>query len=134
MKTVKFDLSKRAKPDQPVHDGVGGVHAHDSIAELPDDVANEMIALGCAFPVDGSSLISAKQRGEEKRAADMIAQQKARAVQAMRLHDNLPAEVREAVHEFGDEATESYLAHQQETQASEPFPDEPPQRRHRRRR
>ena len=134
MKTVKFDLSKRPRPDMPVSDGRGGNHAHNSIAELPDDVADEMIALGCAYPVDGSSLISAKQRGEEKRAADMIAVQKARAIQAMRLHDNLPAEVRAAVHEFGDEATESYLAHQQETQVSEPFPDEPPQRRHRRRR
>lgn len=134
MKTVKFDLSKRPRPDMPVSDGRGGNHAHNSIAELPDDVADEMIALGCAYPVDGSSLISAKQRGEEKRAADMIAVQKARAIQAMRLHDNLPAEVRAAVHEFGDEATESYLAHQQETQASEPFPDDPPQRRHRRRR
>ena len=133
MKTVKFDLSKRPRPDMPVSDGRGGTHAHDSIVELPDDVADEMIALGCAYPVDGSSYISAKQRGEEKRAADLIAEQKQVSMRAMRLHDNLPADVREAVHEHGDEATEAYLAHQQEALLSEPFPDEPRQRRKRRR-
>ena len=113
MKTVQIDLTQRPNM-HPVSDGIGGEHKHGAIVELPDDVADALIVLKCAFPVDGSSLIGAKEAAKIKAAADIQAQIHAQAKRAMRLHDNLPAEVRAAVHEHGDEATESYLAHLQE--------------------
>lgn len=128
MKTVKIDLSQRPTQN-PVSDGIGGEHAHGTIVELPDEVADALIGLKCAYPVDGSSLIAAQQAAKARADADRMAQAKAAAQRRMNLHDNLPAEVRQAVHEHGDEATEAYLealnaAHQREAQQQQRAPQE----------
>ena len=122
VKTIQIDLSSRDNQN-PVHDGIGGQHAHGAVVELPDEVADALIGLKCAFPVDGSSLIAAQQAAKEQRERQRLAQERAAAVSRMRLHDELPPEVRALVHEHGDEATEAYLAHQQELD-EQPTPEQ----------
>lgn len=116
MKTVQIDLSQRANKS-PVSDGVGGKHAHGAVVQLPADVADALIGLKVAFPVDGSSLIEAQRKAKEQAEINRLAEQRAAAARRMQLHDNLPPDVRAAVHEFGDEATEAYLAHLQQQEA-----------------
>ena len=127
MKTIQIDLSSRDNQN-PVHDGIGGQHAHGAVVELPDEVADALIGLKCAFPVDGSSLIAAQQAAKEQRERQRLAQERAAAVSRMRLHDELPPEVRALVHEHGDEATEAYLA-QQQAHDEQPAPDQVLKRR-----
>lgn len=145
MKTVQIDLSQRTNKS-PVSDGIGGKHAHGAVVQLPDEVADALIGLKVAFPVDGSSLIEAQRKAKEQAEVNRLAEQRAAAARRMALHDNLPPDVRAAVHEHGDEATEAYLAHlqQQEAEAerarikafNEPFRQQPhlaPRRRGRNR-
>ncbi len=120
MKTVQIDLTARPTMN-PISDGIGGQHKHGAVVELPDEIADALIGLKAAFPVDGSSLIEAKEAAKQRLADDLMAQQHAAAKRSMNLHDNLPAEVRAAVHEHGDEVTETYLASLQE-QDAQPSP------------
>ena len=105
MKTIQIDLTSRTKKS-PVSDGIGGQHADGAVVELPDEVADALIGLKIAFPVDGSSLIAAKAAAKEREKADKIQRIKVAAMRQMQLHDSLPADVRALVHEHGDEVTE----------------------------
>lgn len=112
MKTIQIDLTARTNKS-PVSDGIGGQHAHGAVVELPDEIADALIGLKIAFPVDGSSLIAAKAAAKEREEAERVQRVKVAAMRQMQLHDSLPAEVRALVHEHGDEVTEQYLAHKQ---------------------
>lgn len=108
MKTVKMTLTGKKKP---VSDGLGGRHADGAVVQLPDDVADQFVAMKVAVFVDGSSSIEAAEANKQRQAEAIMAQRKAMAARAMAIHDALPADVRQAVHEDGDEVTERYLAH-----------------------
>lgn len=97
-----------------VHDGLGGVHRDGAVVRLPASVANAFLAKKLAIPADGGMVVQAQKQAEERQAVAEAAQQQARSKAAMSLHDNLPPEVRQAVHEHGDEVVEQYLANQQE--------------------
>jgi hypothetical protein len=107
MKTVKITLTGKKKP---IHDGVGGVHSDGAIVELPDAIADQFVAIKVAVFVGDMSSIAAIAANKERADESRIAQIKARASRAMQIHDALPADVRQAVHEDGDEVTERYLA------------------------
>lgn len=107
MKQVRITLPE-GRAD--VHDGVGGIHKQGQMVELPDEVADQFVAMRLAVFLDDSSRIEAERANKARADDSRIAQQRARAVQSMSVHDALPAEVRHVVHEEGDEATEDYLA------------------------
>ncbi len=109
MKTIQIDLTSRTNKS-PVSDGIGGQHADGAVVELPDEVADALIGLKIAFPVDGSSLIAAQAAAKEREEADRVQRVKVTAMRQMQIHDSLPADVRALVHEHGDEVTEDYLA------------------------
>lgn len=99
---------------QDVHDGLGGVHRNGAVVRLPASVADAFLSRKLAVPADGGMIAQAQQQAAERQAVADAAGQQARSRAAMALHDNLPPEVRQAVHEHGDEVVEEYLAHQQE--------------------
>ena len=69
----------------------------------PTSVPEALILLRFGQSGDGRAFSS--------QAEAIMAQRQAMARRAMAIHDNLPADVPQAVHEAGDEATERYLAH-----------------------
>lgn len=109
MKRVKIDLS--GYPNRrDLHDGQGGVWKDGDVTDpLPDDIADAFVAGKFASFVDGESTIDAKAAHEERVALKEANDRKARADSAMRIHDALPKEVREAAHEGGDETIMDYL-------------------------
>lgn len=107
MKTIKIALPPERKN---VHDGLGGIHINGAVVELPDETADALVAMKLAAFVDASSAIDAARAHRERADIERMAQQKARARSSMAVHDSLPAEVRVAVHELGDDVTEDYLA------------------------
>lgn len=107
MKTIKIALPPERKN---VHDGLGGIHINGAVVELPDETADALVAMKLAAFADASSAIDAAKAHKERADIERMAQQKARARSAMAVHDALPAEVRVAVHELGDDVTEDYLA------------------------
>ncbi len=116
MKTIQIDLSARTNK-KPISDGAGGQHADGAVVQLPDEIADALIGLKVAFPVDGSSLIAAQAAAKERAEADRVQRIKVAAMRQMQVHDSLPPEVRAMVHEHGDEVTEQYLAHVREQDA-----------------
>lgn len=127
MKTIKIVLPPSRKN---VHDGLGGIHVNGDVVELPDETADALVAMKLAAFADASSAIDAERAHKERAEIERMAQQKARARSAMAVHDALPAEVRVAVHELGDDVTEDYLAGL-ERDDSEPAPSKPNRRQRR---
>lgn len=106
MKVVHIKLAETTRKD--LHDGLGGVHKDGDIVKLPDDVADLFVSLKLATFVDGNSELKVHQQSAARAEAERIALQKRRSEQAMKLHDNLPAEVRIAAKE-DPEVVEDYL-------------------------
>lgn len=126
MKTIKIVLPPERKN---VHDGLGGVHVNGDVVELPDETADALVAMKLAAFADTSSAIDAAKAHKERADLERMAQQKARARSSMAVHDSLPADVRAAVHEHGDDVTEDYLAGIAREHESETLPGLPEPRR-----
>jgi hypothetical protein len=124
LKVIRFDFSldPRHAARKDWHDGVGGVHRHGDIVHLPDEAADAAIAAKAAVAAAGSDAESyqlVKKREEARQEAARIASQQYMAQQRMAVYDALPADVRAAVHENGDEVVEAYIAEQQQAAAAE---------------
>lgn len=108
MKKIRITLEGTGRTD--VHDGLGGVHKHGHIIEVPDDVANAFVAAKLAVIADGSSTITAIAEHKEAVSTQQMQAEKARAEAAMRTFDRLPPEVREVAREDGDAVIEDHIA------------------------
>ena len=109
-KTVKITLAGTGRTD--IHDGLGGIHLDGQTVTLPTDVADAFVAGKFAHFVDGSSSLQAIGDAKDRAEAHTLATVKYRSQQMMAIYDNLPAPVRAATQEHGDEVIEDYLSAQ----------------------
>lgn len=107
MKTIRITLAGTGRKD--VSDGTA-MRRDGEVCELADADADTLVGLKLAIFVDGSSAIEVHAGQADRVAAAQIAARQSIAKQAMAIHDLLPAEVRQQVHEHGDAALEDYLA------------------------
>ena len=112
MKTIRIDTkTKLSHVENPtVADGLGGVHAHGAVVELPDETAAALVSLGFGDYVDATIKAKAVQQATEDAAARMQAQRQAAARHNMEIWDSLPPGVRARAREDGDSVIEDYLA------------------------
>lgn len=107
MKVIQIKLAGTNR--QEVHDGLGGIHKEGDLVKLPDETADILVGAKLAIFVDGNSELKVHQQSKERADQERLALQKRRSEQAMKLHENLPPEVRLASQE-NPEAVEDYLA------------------------
>ena len=79
-----------------VHDGLGGVHKAGDIAVLPAEVAQIFIEKNCGVEASDVEYAEAIAKAEAVLDDKRMAENKAAAVQRMRVHDAMPPDVREA--------------------------------------
>ena len=92
-----------------VHDGLGGVHKAGDIAVLPAEIAQIFIDKNCGVEASEAEHAAAIAKAEAALDDRRMAENKAAAVQRMRVHDAMPSDVREAAREIGDDAITLHL-------------------------
>jgi len=112
-----------------VHDGLGGVHKAGDIAVLPAEVAQIFIEKNCGVEASDVEYAEAIAKAEAVLDDKRMAENKAAAVQRMRVHDAMPADVREAAREIGDDAITTHLNEIAKAEDEARKMDEPKKRR-----
>ena len=103
MKTVRFDftLDKAHAERREWCDGEGGAHKSGDVVSLPDHLADLAVSTNAAVFVEPLSRLEAVKAAEERAERNRIAEQKARADNAMAFHDSMPEDVRALVNVHG---------------------------------
>ena len=102
-----------------VHDGLGGVHTEGQIVSLPLDICEIFITRNLAVyvteDVADKAVKNAKEDAHQRNLELLAASARAR----MQIFDAMPADVREAAREHGDEVINAHL------HPIQPTPDAP---------
>jgi len=92
-----------------VHDGLGGVYYRGAIVEFESTLAEFLRSRGQCEIVDRETLKQAAVDAKAQIAERAAAQLKSEAAARMRVYDALPAEIRAAAAEHGDQVIDEYL-------------------------
>jgi len=104
---VRIKIAHTARPD--IHDGLGGVHHHGDVVELPDEVAIAFVAGGFADLIGAGSYAKVTEASKAADDARALITRHASARVQQDLYDSLPPEVRALAREHGQAVVEEYL-------------------------